>query len=480
MASGNKINIKKNIIWFTVLGFLRPSIQIFLLPLYLVKLSPSEYGILALIIIFSNLFGTLVGLKLNVAVNTFYFDYNHKQEILKDYIGQVFTFALLLAIISFCFIFLTGQIAFDLIFSSTLISFFPFGIIATAQVLLSTCNSIYFTYLKNSYKVKEFVLLNSLVIVIQILIQAILILVFNYGILGILIGNLIPVFSLFLFLIFRHRFLLNFKLDFAALRPSLFFGLGFLPIGFLSVFEKQIDKFILERYMSLEHVGLYALLISIVGLFNVLIRAFDNAIKPVLYQSLKNNDDKTKYTLNSIYRTYTNIGIFSLAGIMLIGSNLHLITSNPKYLSIVVYFPVAILAVIPMILVKYEILVILFYKKTFLLSIITIIKTLFMIFIMIILIPKYGIYGAILSLSISNILNLISFKILNSKLSNLHFEHMQLLYRILPFVILIFLHCFFGESIGYSLSSILVFCLTVIFIGFMERTKLKSILKPFL
>jgi len=463
-------------LWFTVLGFLRPAIQVFLLPLYLVKLSPSEYGMLALILIFSSLFGTVVGLRLNVAANTFYFDHNQNEESLKDYIGQLFTFLLVLALLAFACISLTGQFVFDHLFSNANVPFYPLGIIATGQVLLSTCNSIYLVYLKNSFKVKEFVLLNSLVIILSVIIQAILILVYDFGILGILIGSFVPVALLFLYLIMRHRFLLNFKLNYEIIKPSLIFSLGFLPVGFLVVFEKQIDKLILERFMDLEHVGLYALLISVVGLFNILTRAYDNAIKPVLYQALKNDDEHSESTLNRMYGTYTAIGILSLAGILLVGNHLHLITDNPKYLSIANYFPFAVLASVPLILVKYEILVILFYKKTLLLSIITLFKTSLLFVVMILLIPKYGINGAIAGILISNVLNLVSFKFMNSRLSNYSFKYLHLLFRIVPFITLIALHTYLGGLIGYSWSSVLVFGLTFLFIFFAEKDNVMDIL----
>ena len=147
--------------------------------------------------------------------------------------------------------------------------------------------------------------------------------------------------------------------------------------------------------MDLEQVGLYAVLIGIVGLFGKFIQAYDSAIKPVLYQALKDDNENTGRTLNSMYSSYAAIGICSLAAILLAGSHMHLITDSEKYLSIVDYFSFAILAMIPLILVKYEILVILFYKKTFLLSVITIFKTIAMIVLMVLLIPEYGIKGAI-------------------------------------------------------------------------------------
>lgn len=463
--------------WFTLLGFLRPAINVFLLPLYLIKLSPSEYGMLALILVFSSIFGVVVSLRLNVAVNTFYFDYNQDENQLEKYIGQIFSFALLIGLVAFGLISLVGEAAFDFIFNNDSILFYPLGIIAVGQVVLSACNSIYFTYLKNSVRVTEYVFFNASIIIFQILIQAILILVFDYGILGILLGTLIPVVIMFLYLILTKSFLININLESKYIKPSLIFSIGFLPVAFLMVFGKQIDRLIIERFMDLEQVGLYALLISIVGLFNILTRAYDNAIKPFLYQALKNDDSNTGSTLNNMYSTYTVVGIFSLSGILLVGNHLHLITDNPKYLSIVDYFPFAILAAIPMVLVKYEILVILFYKKTYLLSVLTLIKTAFMIGFMIYLIPKYGIYGAIGGLAISNVLNFVFFRILQSKLSEYKFEYLAIFYRILPFLILLILHIYLGAAIGHSWSSLIVFGLTVLSVGFFHGGEVRHILK---
>ncbi len=461
--------------WFTLLGFLRPAIKIFLIPLYLIKISPADYGVLALILVFSTLFGVVVSLRLSLSVNTFYFDYNQDESLLKKYVGQIFSVAVLVCLVAFVFISFLGEYAFDFIFNNESIVFYPLGILAVAQVFLSSCNSIYFTYLKNGFRVKEYVFFNATIIVFQILIQAILILVYDYGILGILIGGLVPVAIVFLYLILTKRFLINFNLESKYIKPSLLFSFGFLPVTFLVLFEKQIDRVILERYLDLEQVGLYALLIGMMSLFNILTRAYDNAIKPVLYQALKDEDENTSNTLNAMYGTYIVVGVFGLSSILLVGSHLHLITDNLKYLSITNYFPYAVLAGIPMILVKYEILVILFYKKTFLLSILTLFKTLVMIVLMILLIPKYGIYGAIGSLLISNILNFISFRVLNSKLSKVRFRYTKILYTIMPFLILLLLHIYLGGIIGHSWSSFIVFVFTLISFGVIEKATLKQI-----
>jgi len=50
----------KTIFWFSFIGFLRPAINVFLIPLYLACISPEEYGLLSLVLIFSAIIGMLL------------------------------------------------------------------------------------------------------------------------------------------------------------------------------------------------------------------------------------------------------------------------------------------------------------------------------------------------------------------------------------------------------------------------------------
>jgi len=297
------------------------------------------------------------------------------------------------------------------------------------------------------------------------------------GILGILWGSIIPVFLVFLFIILKNTWLINFRFQLQKLKPSFLFGLGFLPISFLTTFEGRIDRVILERYLDLEQVGLYALLISVVSFFEIVVRAYHNAIRPMLYQALKNQDASTNRIINTLFNTCTSIGLLGLSGILLIGAHFHWITDSPKYLNLVKYFPYAIAATIPLIIVRFQIMVILFYKKTFYLSLVSVFKTLIMIGTMMLLIPEYGIYGAIGGLFISYILYFFSFKLVEKKLSVQAINLANTLVKISLFLAFLGLHLLISKQIGLSASSILVFLLTVGSLYFFERKAIHDFLK---
>lgn len=472
-----KISSIKNTFWFTFLGLLRPAIHIFLLPLYLLKISPEEYGILSLVLIFASLVASISGLKLDIAANTFYYDFYKDRKSLYNYLGQVFTINFVFALFIFTVLFLSGSFIFEELFVSKEIRFFPFGVLSVAVSLFSSANAIYFSYLKNELKIKEFVSLNIFIILSTVLIQANLILRYNLGIIGILWGSLIPLIVAFFFLVLKNRWLVNFQLDFKLLQPSFVFGLGFLPISFLLILEKQIDRLFIERFLDLEKVGIYSLLLSIIGIFLIFLGAYQTAIRPYIYKSLKNPDEKTQDFINTQFVQYTSVGVLALAFVFVIGNHLQLITDNPKYLNLIDYLPAAILATIPLVLLRFQVLIILFFKKTFQLSMATVFKTIIMIMMMYYLIPNYGIYGAVIGLCCSHVIYLFSLILVERRLTFLKMNYFLSISRIILFAILVGLHFVYIPYEYSQLSSIVIFMITLISLLLIEKNLVKTMLE---
>lgn len=468
-----------HLMWFTFLGFLRPAIGIFLLPLYLARITPAEYGILSLVLIFSSLVSSVSGLKLDVAANTFYYDFYEDRKSLINYLGQIFTINFLVGVLFLLVLYFSGAFIFESIFISKEITFYPYGLLAVSNALLISGISIYYSYLRNELRVKEFVWVNVFSILTSVSLQAVLILHYDMGILGILWGSLISAILVFLYIIISNSWLIQFKLNYKLLRPSLIFGLGFLPISFLVIFEKQIDRIFIERFLDLERVGIYALLIGVTGFFAIFLGAFQNAIRPNIYESLKQDGSSKVSYVNDAFKQYCSVGIFALAGVFFVGNHFHLITDNPKYLVIIDYFPYAVAATIPLIFLRFQVLIILFYKKTMLLSIATIIKTLCMICVMFLLIPKYGIMGAISALFTSYMIYFVFLFFVERRLSESVVKYFSPIIRILPFLFLLATHVLFVSPEFRSISSIIILILTTISVFLFEKEAIASIYSSF-
>ncbi len=405
----NSKNTLSSIFWFSLLGFLKPAIGIFLLPLYLVKLTPNDYGIIALVSSAVMVIAIVVNLRLDTSVRTYYFDYNDDEKLLWKYLSQVFTIVLGLGLVVFLVFQVLGEALFTIVFESGEVLFKPYGQIALATALLSACNSIYFIYLKNKVMLRLFFIYAISSVLLTIGFQAYFILELDMTIMGYLWGNFIPAALTFVFIVVRNRSLITISFDLKQIKPSLLFGISLIPFSFLYVFEGQLDKWMIERFLSLENVGIYSILVALVGLSKLFLGALDNGLRPFLYQSLKDDNDETKTTIKSFHSIYLYVGLVCLSGVIMVGSNLDFLTDNPKYLEIREYLVLASIASIPLFLLRFLNLIIAFHKKSAALTRAALIKTAFMVVLMLILIPSWGINGAIVAIGLSHLINFMLF-----------------------------------------------------------------------
>jgi O-antigen/teichoic acid export membrane protein len=408
-------NTLGSVFWFSLLGFLGPSIKFFLLPLYLIYLTPEDYGILALVTIFSSIVAIFANLRLDAALRVFYFDYASDGPELRQYISQIFTTIVIIGIALMGSMIFLGPAIMDLAFSSDKVMFYPYGVIALATAVLTSYSTVYYIYLKNEVRLREYFIYSISYLLATIGLQFYLVVFEEMGVLGVLYGSLIPSVLIFLTICMLNRKLFTFKLKYSSIAPSLKFALPLLPFSLLFKLENQLDRLVLERYLDLETVGLYALLVGLIGMVGILLIAVENGVRPFLYRSLKEGGEEANTQINTYFNLFILVGFVTLSGILMIGSNLDLITDNYKYLSIRHFFVLASLAAIPMVVLRYLSLILIYYKKSKELTVATAVKTLIMLGLMLYMVPLFGIPGAIIAVSISYILNVIIFYILIHK-----------------------------------------------------------------
>lgn len=433
--------------WFASLGFIRPAIQIFLLPLYLIYLTPEDYGLLALVGVFTSILTIFVTLRLDGAVRTFYFDYNEDQNKLWKYISQIFSLIIIIGICTYLILIFLGPALFSSIFESKEITFYPYGILSITGGFLTTFSTVYFIYLKNEVRLKEYFMYSIGMILITIISQLIFVVYYELGVLGILYGQIVASALIFTTLSLRNTNLFTFKFDKAMLLPSIKFAIPLIPFAFLLRFESHFDKLMIERFLGLEKVGQYAILMGIVGLIGILMSAMNNAMRPFLYRSLKEMTNTTSDNVNSFLQFYLLVGALGLSGIILIGTNLEIFTDNEKYLAIRPYFVFAAIASVPLVIVRYFTLIFIYYKKSKDLTVVTIVKAVIMFLLMFLLIPKYEINGAIIAISISYLMNALIFYFLNTNYGMPKIDVAKALRGIVLFVGIVSISFYFLDSI---------------------------------
>lgn len=177
------------------------------------------------------------------------------------------------------------------------------------------------------------------------------------------------------------------------LKEALEFGIPLIPHS-LSLFILAMgDRYFISLVLNFEDLGTYVLAMQLAALFGIFFNAFHNAFTPWLYQHLSENVSSVK--LNIVRFTYMYFIIFFVLGIIACSFAPFIINlaAGPEYASAETIFPWLVFSQIfigyYMMMVGY----ILFEKKTYILSAVTVISAIINVILIWILIKSFGLIG---------------------------------------------------------------------------------------
>lgn len=324
--------IKSNISYL-IIHFFQAGINFLMIFFFINNFTVAEYGIFSLMNGFLAFITLFIAFNLESAMQTFFFDYQSKTQLLEKYITNIISTALISVIMFFVIILFTGPYLFNLLFSNTSISFFPYGFLVLITGGLVAVNQIYYVILKNKQDISKYGKLVVVNMIIAVCIQIYLIAVHKYGVLGALIGPLISNAVLFIWLVIKKN-LITFHLDFTIIKSSLGYCLWFLPSLFMQWFLSKGDRFIIERFISLETVGTYALLINFSILISLIATAILNSYRPTLYGLFKSSKGRLTKSIYMLLLYYLIIILLASCFIYIIVQNLKFLGIAPSYLQI--------------------------------------------------------------------------------------------------------------------------------------------------
>ncbi|MEQ8238803.1 MAG: hypothetical protein RIA69_06305, partial [Cyclobacteriaceae bacterium] len=262
-------------------------------------------------------------------------------------------------------------------------------------------------FLKNEYRLKEFGLFSIALTILGIGFQSYFIIELQWGLSGILYGILFSKIIIIPFLIFYFRkwliiHLKNLKETLKYGRMALKFSLPFLPSILLYWVQTLGDRFVLERFVSIEKVGQYAVILALLTFPQVVVNAVMNAFKPKLLQLL--NDEKHSLIQKAEF-LFTSFIVLSLVFVLFLGTHLDWITDNNKYIDINQYLFLGVLAILPSSMLYMHQLKIMRVEKTGDISKYAFYAFLTQFLLLFLLVPRYGISGALISFGLSGLLN---------------------------------------------------------------------------
>jgi O-antigen/teichoic acid export membrane protein len=398
----------KKTVLYTFTGIVSPILMLVLLPVYLKYLTQTEYIILALTNSFLAVFAIFFNLKTDQAYRTIYFYDIENKEKQTDLFRTIFSFNLISSTFWLLLFYIMGKELFSLIFKND-IEFFPFSFIIISSFLVGNLSNLYFIYLQNTSKAKQYSILVIMVTLLTHVLQLCCVFWLHLSFFWFLCSALLVNLVMFLFIFLKNISLFKFSISKKLLRESLLFSLPFLPFLVLYNLENQLDRFFIERFLSLQELAKYAVLMSIISAVITFFNSIDNAIRPELYLHLGEKKDSYISTIQEQLNFYLFVGLVALSFLIAFGTNIEWFLQNEKYVGVSQYFIPMVLAFLPLIGIRFLALQLVFDKKVSKINWFTVVKLFFMIGLFYVLIPIFGIEGAIITIGISNFINLLLF-----------------------------------------------------------------------
>lgn len=374
----------KHIFTYLVNGFFIKALGLISLPIYTYFLSPSEYGIYAIILSYISLGSILLNLNVQSSVSRFYYE---KDTDVDKFVSTTIWLSTLIFLISVIFIkyldykWLSSMLGFDVDKYDNFVF-----LIAYCQILFG----IYTQTLIPLKRSKHYSKVTSIKTISTISLS--IVMLYHRGdVESILLSILtIEIFSLF-YVFAQIRKSLEFKIRLSCTKYIVGYSFFLLPYSLSGIVLSQIDRIMIAKLDSLDSVGIYSVAYSLCMIPWTIFVIFSKGWTPEYFLYMNEEkydllDRDVKYIL--LMSSY--IVIF----LMLFMESASSFLFSDKYASIGQLLPVILSSVLFMILWQMWGRGIGYSRKTMYTSLIGTVSAIFNIFMNYMLIPYYGVMGA--------------------------------------------------------------------------------------
>jgi len=436
------LSIRKNFLLFAKdagvygLGNILNAITSFImLPLYLNYLTPAYYGIISIATALRNIMFMMCKMGLDKGYRRFYFDCNSDEERKRLFSTLVFSLIIFNTIV-LILLWFYGDIIFSLLIKD--IPFHPYIWLVALTIFFNIPYHMQLRRFLTINNAKRYVQLSYTIFFLNISLIVLFIAVFKEGAIGKLKADLIAMVIASVSCVFWLRRDLKFTFNIGELKSVLKFSTPLVPAGMSNWVLKLSDRLFIAHYLTANAVGLYSLGYKLASIIEIVIMSIQTAILSRFYYLSKNNRDEAVNVFSKL-NTYILLIAVTLAFILSIFSKelIWLLTSNIDYLESANIIPLISTGllfwaawIIPCATLSYT-------KDTHIISKVLITMSLISMGSNIILIPRFGMYGAAYSTIITYFLRYIWIYFEAQKKYRMDYEIIKIFYLLSIFFILI-------------------------------------------
>lgn len=281
-------------------SMLQRFLTLLLLPFYTRALTPSDYGVIALITLLTTGLGGLFDLGTGNSMGILYF----KEKSVEQRHTIIWTTVVLLLANSLVWIVI-------LFFASPLLSTLIFETaqhasllkIAFASLMLITLINPFYSYLRMEEKVTQYVVLTLLDTILVISLSIYLVLFHHWGVVGVFAAGLVSKTLLLVVIIGSVGSRLSFKLDPQLISPLVWIGFPSIFGLFAFLVIDYADRQLLQRIAGVDVLGVYAVGYNFGMVMLILSGAFSAAWTP-FFMSFANKHEEARTVFGRVLSYY--------------------------------------------------------------------------------------------------------------------------------------------------------------------------------
>lgn len=273
---------------YTIIGALPLASGFFLMLFYTNYLRTNDFGALILFISFTAFVQILVNFGLDTYIGISYFEFKHNNSLLKNRIGSIVLYLIIVGLIS-CFVFLLiGKPLFNLIFKGKDLFFYPYGLMSVVTAFFNSFFKTYSNLLINQQRPGRFALVNFANFFMTIGFSLAGLFLFPYTLIGPMWGRLLSGSGIFLIALFSFQKEFPIRLQLGNfLKNTISFSLPVLIFFLLSWVLSNIYPWIMKQFMNLYDIAIFGLALQFTLLIEFTLNGLNNSIMPKVFELMK-------------------------------------------------------------------------------------------------------------------------------------------------------------------------------------------------
>ncbi len=393
-----------------------------LLPILTRYLQPSDYGIISLVTVTILIIGSILAVGIPEAVLRMYFDY--KGEDTRKYLGSAWIFSILYASAITCLLYFFSEPLFKILL--TKIEFDPYIKLAILSAFFTNFTYIPMILMRAREQSVSYITINIITFLLDIGLRLYFVIVLKQEAIGFIKGSMYAhLIMSILLLVYMHR-QISYTVNRKHIKETLKFCLPLFPSVLMTNVSGIFDRFVMDRYVQLDSLGIY----NIGFMIGQILRVFTSAVKTAwvtFYMQIGVSRKDAGSILSKIATYYYTFIVLIGLGLSVFAKEILIIMTTEPFYSAYQLVPWFVIAELFM---GFRFIVasgIMLKKKTEYAPVITVIALALSIASSLLLIPRIGIYGAAYTLIITNASFAIASLIFSQRFFHINYEWKNIL-----------------------------------------------------